>query len=576
MSPDQVDDCAEYLSKRCESKSLVVKSKALRAIRTFCVRAPATFRQKMARHSVVVRACASHTGAPHPLRGDAPHKQVRDLADEAVRAIFDGGDSFSKSVSQPSPNADPPGERSAAGVPIVGDAPIGHNKDPRLRKTTGTWGGEERREGFGLRGAYASEARAPSEKKDDQKIIHSSVAAGTGIGGDASGAFAQTSTAANTFLATADASPGDTNASLQSDASLQSQEGSEEQRRVDAACARGGVKPAPSAEVLAAFTRQCEGLRPEGVAAALAAKFAAANFSHGSLGTAEASERRAEAFKAACCLEACARSEGGGARRVAGLFRRGFPGNDAADALRALAEGGESGDALAEKAKAAAVAVDAGDAASTSLQSQKGTTVSAAAETIPGPATSSTSSVDFFGLEGLATGAVTGASVPPVPVPALVPVPAAAPAVDDLLGGLSLGGDPARTTQRQQTTQPQTLTQPRMLTQQQVLTQPQVLTQQQMLTQQQHYAQQQMLMQHQHYAQQQMMVSHAQSAMSPTPLRPPNVSAASPTGTSSAREKTNAARAPAALVGGPSAYAQRKEAGAFDFVSDLLGSEKKK
>ena len=546
MSPDQVDDCAEYLSKRCESKSLVVKSKALRAIRTFCVRAPATFRQKMARHSVVVRACASHTGAPHPLRGDAPHKQVRDLADEAVRAIFDGGDSFSKSVSQPSPNADPPGERSAAGVPIVGDAPIGHNKDPRLRKTTGTWGGEERREGFGLRGAYASEARAPSEKKDDQKIIHSSVAAGTGIGGDASGAFARTSTAANTFLATADASPGDTNASLQSDASLQSQEGSEEQRRVDAACARGGVKPAPSAEVLAAFTRQCEGLRPEGVAAALAAKFAAANFSHGSLGMAEASERRAEAFKAACCLEACARSEGGGARRVAGLFRRGFPGNDAADALRALAEGGESGDALAEKAKAAAVAVDGGDAASTSLQSRKGTTVSAAAETIPGPATSSSSSVDFFGLEGLATGAVTGASVPPVPVPALVPVPAAAPAVDDLLGGLSLGGDPARTTQRQQTTQPQ------------------VLTQQQMLTQQQHYAQQQM------------MVSHAQSAMSPTPLRPPNVSAASPTGTSSAREKTNAARAPAALVGGPSAYAQRKEAGAFDFVSDLLGSEKKK
>ena len=79
MSPDQVDDCAAYLSKRCESKSLVVKSKALRAIRAFCVKAPATFRRKMARHSVVVRACASHTGAPHPLRGDAPHKQVLSL-----------------------------------------------------------------------------------------------------------------------------------------------------------------------------------------------------------------------------------------------------------------------------------------------------------------------------------------------------------------------------------------------------------------------------------------------------------------------------------------------------------------
>ena len=555
MSPDQVDDCAEYLSKRCESKSLVVKSKALRAIRTFCVRAPATFRQKMARHSVVVRACASHTGAPHPLRGDAPHKQVRDLADEAVRAIFDGGDA---GVSRPSPKANPPGERrTAAGVPIVDDAPIGHDGNPRLRKTTGTWGGEERREGFGLRGAYASSSES-SEKKDDQT---------------ASGAFAPASTAAGTFLASAesprraDASPGDGNTSLRSDTGggLFRQEGSEEQRRVDAACARGGVKLAPSAEVLAAFTRQCEGLRPEGVAAALAAKFAAARLAVPPNGRVEASERRRDAFKAACCLEACARSEGAGARRVAGLFRA-SPGNDAADALRALAEGGESGEALAEKAKAAAVAVARGDAASTSLQSRKGTTVSAAASESargpgpgPGPATSSTSSVDFFGLEGLATGAVTGASVPPVPVPVLVPVPAAAPAVDDLLGGLSLGGAPARTTLQQQTTQQQMPTQQQMLTQQQTLTR-----QQQMLTQQRHYAQQRM------------MVSHAQSAMSPTPLRPPNVSAASPPGTSSAREKTNAARAPAALGGGPSAYAQRKEAGAFDFVSDLLGSEKKK
>ena len=34
--------------------------------------------------------------------------------------------------------------------------------------------------------------------------------------------------------------------------------------------------------------------------------------------------------------------------------------------------------------------------------------------------------------------------------------------------------------------------------------------------------------------------------------------------------------APAALGGGPSAHARRKEAKAFDFVSDLPGSEKKK
>ena len=167
----------------------------------------------------MVRACASHTGAPPPAQGGrAAQAGVATSPAKPSGAIFDGGDSFSKSVSQPSPNANPPGERSAAGVPIVGDAPIEAQQRPEAAQDHRDAGGEERREGFGLRGAYASEAYAPSEKKDDQKIIHSSVAAGTRAEATRGGAFAQTSTAANTFLATADASPGDTNASLQSDA----------------------------------------------------------------------------------------------------------------------------------------------------------------------------------------------------------------------------------------------------------------------------------------------------------------------------------------------------------------------
>ena len=154
MSPDQVDDCAEYLSKRCESKSIVVKSKALRAIKTFCVKAPATFRSKMQRHSVVVRACTSHTGAPHPLRGDAPHKQVRDLANEAVRAIFDARSDNDAptdgSVGRPLSGHPQPVASSSSGKnpneagagSIIGDAnALSSEGTPRLRKTTGTWGG---------------------------------------------------------------------------------------------------------------------------------------------------------------------------------------------------------------------------------------------------------------------------------------------------------------------------------------------------------------------------------------------------------------------------------------------------
>ena len=523
MSPDQVDDCAAYLSKRCESKSLVVKSKALRAIRAFCVKAPATFRRKMARHSVVVRACASHTGAPHPLRGDAPHKQVRDLANEAVRAIFDD-DGSERFVGARAANANDPSQKSAnetrhladeAAAPIIGDASLGAD-GPRLRKTTGTWGGDERREGFGLRDAYASgfeTAGVPSSVS----ATAPKVALAGGHRGDHTDDIAPTPTASGAFLASgraepptrtalaaesrrdADASSADGKEKNKNTNALFRLEGSEEQRRVDAACARGGVKLAPTADVLADFTRACESLKPEGVAAALAAKFAAARRVPES--APEAAQLRRDAFKAACCLEACARSAGEGARGVARRFyAASSPGNAEAESLRALAEGAGVGGALAEKAAAAAAAAAAagggGDA----------TSVSAAA-------TRTSSEVDFFGLEGLSLGADTGAAVPPVSVPA--GVPAESPAVDDLLGGLSLGG---------------------------------AAPQQQMTPEQQ------------------MMMSHAPIAMSSMSSAP------SPPGAS----LEGRPGAPAALGGGPSAHARRKEAKAFDFVSDLLGSEKKK
>ena len=543
MSPDQVDDCAEYLSKRCESKSLVVKSKALRAIKTFCVKAPATFRQKMARHSVVVRACASHTGAPHPLRGDAPHKQVRDLAHEAVRAIFDArrddapsgdvgrplfGHPLGTSSSSPNPNE--------AGAPIIGDARLSSEGGPRLRKTTGTWGGEERREGFGLRDAYANvNGNVRVTVRSDREESASSAS-------DPERFRRASAPSSDAFVASASVSSA---SSARAAKNVFRLEGSEEGRRVDAACARGGVKLAPSAEVLKEFTRACEGLRPEGVAAALAAKFAAVR----SLGAlegapdAEKADARQEAFKAACCLEACALSEGEGARSVARRFLSNSNAvNEQAESLRALVEGAGGG-ALAEKAKKAAAAAAAAGGGGIPDAASVSATVQATA-TARNRATSS--EVDFFGLGDLATdtSASPGASVPPVPVPVPVPVPAASPAVDDLLGGLSLGGATAPT--------PARFSPPQI---------PPAFAQQQMMQQQ--MMQQQMMQQQ--MMQQQMMMSRARmSSMS----SPPNVAAASST-TSSSR---NAPAAP----GGQSAKNYAKDAKAFDFVSDLLGSEKKK
>ena len=547
MSPDQVDDCAEYLSKRCESKSIVVKSKALRAIKTFCVKAPATFRSKMQRHSVVVRACTSHTGAPHPLRGDAPHKQVRDLANEAVRAIFDARSDNDAptdgSVGRPLSGHPQPVASSSSGKnpneagagSIIGDAnALSSEGTPRLRKTTGTWGGEERREGFGLRDEYANrsdrEESASFRASDPERFRLSAAAPSSDAFEPLSASVSSTTSSARKSAALTAESRGETfTAAAKNVFRL---EGSEEGRRVDAACARGGVKLAPSAEVLKEFTNACEGLRPEGVAAALAAKFAAVR-RLASEGAPDAADARQEAFKAACCLEACALSEGEGARSVARRFLSNTnAANEEAESLRALAEGAGGG-ALAEKAKKAAAAAAAAAAAGGGGIPD----AASVSSTVPAAATAGNratfSEVDFFGLGNLATETSTtpGASLPPVPVP--VPVPAASPAVDDLLGGLSLGGATAPT--------------PALFSPPQI---PTAFAQQQMM-------QQQMMMSH---------MSHMSSMSSP-----PNVAAASPSKTSMASSR-NGNAAP----GGQSAKNYAKDAKAFDFVSDLLGSEKKK
>ena len=79
---------AEYLAgKRLAHPSAEVKSKCLRAIK-FCCGQPGmqSLRSAIQPHLAGVRACLAHTGPPHALRGDAPHRIVRELAAEALRA----------------------------------------------------------------------------------------------------------------------------------------------------------------------------------------------------------------------------------------------------------------------------------------------------------------------------------------------------------------------------------------------------------------------------------------------------------------------------------------------------------
>ena len=79
---------AEYLAvKRLAHPSAEVKAKCLRAIKHCCSQpGMQPLRTALQPHLASVRGCTTHTGPAHALRGDAPHRIVRELAAEALRA----------------------------------------------------------------------------------------------------------------------------------------------------------------------------------------------------------------------------------------------------------------------------------------------------------------------------------------------------------------------------------------------------------------------------------------------------------------------------------------------------------
>ncbi|GAB2293507.1 hypothetical protein Dimus_027712 [Dionaea muscipula] len=87
-----VKEVSEFLLKRLDHKSPIVKQKALRLIKYSVGKSGVEFRREMQRHSVAVRQLLHYKGHPDPLKGDALNKAVRGTAQEALSAIFSSDD----------------------------------------------------------------------------------------------------------------------------------------------------------------------------------------------------------------------------------------------------------------------------------------------------------------------------------------------------------------------------------------------------------------------------------------------------------------------------------------------------
>ncbi|KAK1290363.1 VHS domain-containing protein [Acorus calamus] len=83
-----VKEVSDYVLKRLDNKSPIVKQKALRLIKYSVGKSGVEFKREMQRHSAVMRQLVHYKGHPDPLKGDALNKAVRDTAQEAIAAVF--------------------------------------------------------------------------------------------------------------------------------------------------------------------------------------------------------------------------------------------------------------------------------------------------------------------------------------------------------------------------------------------------------------------------------------------------------------------------------------------------------
>lgn len=90
-----VKEVSDFILKRLDHKSPIVKQKALRLIKYSVGKSGVEFKREMQRHLAAIRQLFHYKGQLDPLKGDALNKAVRDAAHEAISAIFASDDSRS-------------------------------------------------------------------------------------------------------------------------------------------------------------------------------------------------------------------------------------------------------------------------------------------------------------------------------------------------------------------------------------------------------------------------------------------------------------------------------------------------
>ncbi|KZV38345.1 VHS domain-containing protein [Dorcoceras hygrometricum] len=93
-----VKEVAEFILKRLQHKSPIVKQKALRVIKYAVGKSGVEFRREMQRNSVDIRQLMHYKGQPDPLKGDALNKAVRETAQETLSTLFSSDESKSTPV----------------------------------------------------------------------------------------------------------------------------------------------------------------------------------------------------------------------------------------------------------------------------------------------------------------------------------------------------------------------------------------------------------------------------------------------------------------------------------------------
>ncbi|KAG6412413.1 hypothetical protein SASPL_125091 [Salvia splendens] len=88
-----VKEVSQFILKRLDHKSPIVKQKALRVIKYAVGKSSAEFKREMQRNSVSVRQLIHYRGQPDPLKGDALNKAVRETAQETLSTLFSSDDS---------------------------------------------------------------------------------------------------------------------------------------------------------------------------------------------------------------------------------------------------------------------------------------------------------------------------------------------------------------------------------------------------------------------------------------------------------------------------------------------------